>query len=107
MSTSVNSSSVNFKIFYGVELTAELKAALKGSKRWQDAKIDPSMLSLPLKEVSREGKTYLGLFLEGETPQLQKALTLEAHMIKELEALCPEIPQKAWKIKLFPQTFLA
>lgn len=106
MSTSVNSSSVKLKIFYGIELTAELKAAVAQSKRWKEAKVDPSILSLPLKEASASGKTFLGLFLEEETPQLSKVLALEAPFLQEMETLCPEIPTKAWKIKLFPQIFL-
>lgn len=96
-------SGITTRLFIGCLLTSEIKMYLSGSSEWKTAQIEKTHLL----ECRFEDKDYLGLFLEGDTPDLSEIQAIETKIREKLEVFCPALSLDTVHLILFPQVFIS
>ena len=93
---------IEIQIFIGFRQNGEIKAHLKRSSRWTDAKMINQAL---LKETSKDAAEYIGCYMPSQVfyDQLKEK---ELELKRQLQIYCPKLNLDKHPIYLFSQIFI-
>ena len=100
----MNEDRVSIKLFVGFPLTSELRMHLRGSKSWNEAQIQPELLSIV--EVQHEQKSFLGRYIETIPLVLKDLRQVEQELKQIVEDFCPKFPSDKLELITFSQVFI-
>lgn len=97
---------VKFKLFVGIQISAELRLLLNLSHEWKQAKIT-SPKGDDLIEAHYHDKDYIGLFLSSEKTCVNELKLIELQIFQKLKNYCPKFSSEKIKILVFSQVFVS
>ena len=96
---------IEFKLFVGCPINAELRLHLDRSSLWKEAKILQS--SEDLIETHFNQKEYIGFFLKQDKPTLSELQEIEMKILQTLKSYCPQFASEKIRILVFSQLFIS
>jgi hypothetical protein len=92
------------KIFAGFQVKPDLKEKLDKSVVWKQSRI--VMGDGDLVEVSKNGKNYLGLYMDEEAPSFKSLQQTEYRVKMMLQHYLPGTPTHDLQIEIFSKVFV-
>lgn len=97
---------LNYRVFAGFAVSAELKNELTQSKEWNLLRILPLNDRKKLSLVRFESKEFIGVYLPDKQLTLLEISRVAEDLKDKLRTLCPKLNVAKPQLKLFTQAFI-